>query len=198
MKSIITSILIALIALPAAALDNNTGFWTGGKKVENGKLLCDFRVAQYEGSNDNLVEFNKWLTSMDNGKSPICPVDVIYNWMDWRVDSYDYWDWWKTTTDWTRYKQVQEVEKQLDHGYSFILIYDVRGDFVYVDRDDYLDYMARVRLGMAESYVNFLNRYVKSGTNMSGLTDAEIAVYRAEANVAEYAHMRYMHLQKDN
>ena len=144
MKSIITSILIALVALPAyAEMDNNTGYWLGDKRVENGKLECKFQLAQYEGSNDNLVIYQKWLTSMDNGKSPICPDDVTYNWMDWRVDSYDHWDWWKTTTDYTKYKQVTSIEKDLNHGYSFILIYDMNGDFVDVKRNDFLNYLCQ-------------------------------------------------------
>ena len=55
--------------------------------------------------------------------------------------------------------------------------------------------MSRVRLGMAESYSKFLHDYVRSGVNMSGLTDAEVAIYAAEANVATaWANMRYNQL----
>lgn len=163
MKKVILSMLVALIALPAAASEIGGGHahWTGQKRQADNKLECQFVHPKYDTKSDNAPLEYFWKTSLDNGQSPFCPVDLTYEW-GWHLgggQSSHQLDALRTSEQWEHYKDFYSAEKELrDHFKgNTVQLYDTQGTLIAVDREALVAYMTQIRLGVSGTYEQFLD-----------------------------------------
>lgn len=155
--------LVALIALPAAATEMTGGHahWTGDKRQAGDKLECQFVHPKYDSKNDNVPLEFFWKTSLDNGQSPFCPVDLTYEW-GWHLaggQATNQLDALRVSETWDHYKDYYQAQKDLKnkHKGNTVQLYDTHSTLVSVRKDSFLDYMTQIRLGVSGTYEQFLN-----------------------------------------
>ena len=117
---------------------------------------------------------------MDRGQSPVCPLDLYYNWYDWHVGARgnDFWDNWKNTDAYTTYRYIAEEEKKVrdeDRKYFVVRTPDDRA--AVIAKEDMVAYLTRVRLGLSETYQEFLNNNVYDYVYLEGMSAGEREVY---------------------
>ena len=166
MKRIILAILVSLVALPAAAAYKSDAAWNGNTRLDgdHGKLECEFKYV-YHGPYNQNENRTFWSTSMEHGKSPVCPVHLTYgDDSNWHVGDlgWDAWNNWKNTNDYQQYKLFLSKEKNASNApegeYTWILT-EQNGDMVRVLNEDFHDYRTRIRTNTAESHKDFLYAY---------------------------------------
>lgn len=196
MKRIILSILVSLIALPAAAAYNTDAEWTGKTRLdtEHNKLECEFH---YQYKNHSVTNKYMWSTSMEHGKSPVCPAHLRSKDGDgnWHVGDlgWDGWNAWKKTSDYELYKSILIKEKAAykaeEGGYTWITA--PNNDIVRVLNEDYADYYTRIRTNTAESPTDFLYEYADKPL----LDKAETAYHKNDADDHRWWYqVRYQHI----
>lgn len=187
MKYLAIPVVGALAVLPLVAdypipdagwpplVNEYNAIWTGEKRLNAGKLECVFVRL-----NSDFEDVKWWETSMDNGQSPVCPLDLYYNWYDWHVGDRGnvFWDNWKETEAYTTYKYIADEEKKVrDEDSKYFVVRTPDDRAAVITKENMVAYLARVRLGLSETYSEFLANNVYRYVYLEGMSAGEREVY---------------------
>lgn len=165
------AVLISCIALPSFArdlpgrvfdvsgrdyiveVDQSNAVWTGKKWMENDKLQCEyFSIRTREGFSQKHY-YNA--SSFDNGNSPMCGKDQLYEWFEWHMGDWAWASWlgYKETADYQQYKQVAKFADEIKSSeHDMFVVKNNDGYLVAVPQNDFAHFMKLVQLGLPRDY----------------------------------------------